>query len=425
MYTNSYQLLLHEKERNVKHKFFAALLLAIAPAAMAQSLSGMWDATITFNGQDIPFRLQIAGDGSNIQGWFFNGNEKEVSSGGSFQNETLVLNFDSYAAKLEAKLQDGALVGQYGPMLKKTYPVTAHRHQAEAGASAKAPSIDGLWEVAVKSSKGEKAWRLIVQQKSASNVEAAILRVDGDTGALTGGYRDGKFVLSHFSGGRPALVVLTPSSDGTLAVEMTDLHGSSELTATRPDVARARGLAPPTDPDHHTSVKNPSEPFRFSFPDLNGKIVSNTDARFQGKVVLVNITGSWCPNCHDEAPFLAELYRKYRSQGLEVVALSFEEEDQLKNPARLRAFMKEYGIDYTVLLGGVPDDRDAKLTQPVNLNSWPTTFFLGRDGRVRFVHAGFPGPASGDLYRQATHEFYAQVESLLAEKPATSTASLR
>jgi len=415
----------------VKTKLWAALLLAIAPAAWAQStgaqsLAGLWDATITFNGQDIPFRLQIAGQGSDLQGWLFNGEEKVVASGASFQNGSLVLNFDSYAAKLEAKLQDGALVGQYGPMLKKTYPVKAQRHQAVMfQGNASPPSINGLWEVAVKSSKGEQAWRLIVQQKSPGDVEAAILRVDGDTGALTGGFKDGHFVLSHFSGGRPALMILTPAADGTLAVDMTDLHGKSQLTATRPDVARAKGLSPPTDPDHHTTVKDAAEPFRFSAPDLSGKIVSNTDVRFQGKVVLVNVTGSWCPNCHDEAPFLAELYRKYRSQGLEVVALSFEEEDQLKDPTRLRAFMKEYGIDYTVLLAGTTEERDAKLTQPVNLNSWPTTFFLGRDGRVRFVHAGFPGPASGDLYRQATHEFYAQVESLLAEKPATSTASLR
>jgi thiol-disulfide isomerase/thioredoxin len=414
----------------VKTKLWVAVLFAIAPAALvqsswAQSLAGLWDATITFNGRDIPFRLEIAGDGSNLQGWLFNGDQRVVASGASFQNGSLVLNFDSYAAKLDAKLQDGALVGQYGPMLKKTYPVTAHRHKPEASSTASAPSIDGLWEVGVQSAKGEKAWRLIVQQKSASNVEAAILRVDGDTGALTGSYKDGKFVLSHFSGGRPSLMIMTPQSDGTLAIDMTDLHGTSQLTATRPDVARAKGLPAPTDPDHHTSVKDVSEPFRFSFPDLSGKIVSNTDARFQGKVVLVNVTGSWCPNCHDEAPFLAELYRKYRSKGLEVVALSFEEDDQLKNPTRLRAFMKEYRIEYTVLLGGTPDDRDAKLTQPVNLNSWPTTFFLGRDGRVRFVHAGFPGPASGALYHQTVKEFYAQVDSLLAEKPTTSTASLR
>jgi len=118
----------------VKTKFLAALLFAIAPAAFAQtntpSLSGLWDATITFGGQDIPFRLQIAGDGSNVKGWLFNGDEKLVASGASFHDGSLVLNFDSYAAKLELKLQDGALVGQYGPMLKKTFPVTAHRHQA-------------------------------------------------------------------------------------------------------------------------------------------------------------------------------------------------------------------------------------------------------------------------------------------------------
>jgi thiol-disulfide isomerase/thioredoxin len=411
----------------VKTRLLAALLFAIAPTALvlpgnaqSPSVAGLWDATITFNGSAIPFRLQIAGEGPSLRGWLFNGAEKEVAASASFKDGTLVLNFDSYAAKLEAKLQDGELVGTYGPMLKKTYPVTAHRHESAPAAAVSAPSINGLWEVAVKSSKGELAWRMIVQQKSASNMEAAILRVDGDTGALTGGFKDGKFVLSHFSGGRPALLIITPESDGTLAIDMTDLHGKSQLTARRPDVAREKGLPPPTDPDRNTSVKDASVPFRFSAPDLNGKIVSNTDARFQGKVVLVNVTGSWCPNCHDEAPFLAELYRKYHSQGLEVVALSFEEEDQLKDPTRLRAFIKEYGIGYTVLVAGTPDERDAKLTQPVNLNSWPTTFFLGRDGRVRFVHSGFPGPASGELYRQAAHEFYSQVESLLSEDRTAS-----
>ncbi|HTR38054.1 MAG TPA: TlpA disulfide reductase family protein [Bryobacteraceae bacterium] len=398
----------------MKTRLLTALLFAVAPVASAQSVAGLWDATIHFNNADIPFRLEIAGDGPSVRGWLFNGDDKVLATSGKFQNGSLVLNFDDYAAKLTATLKDGVLTGEYGPMLKKIYPVMARRHQTETKSSAKAPSISGLWEVDVNSAKGEKAWRFIVRQMG-GDVSAAILRVDGDTGALTGGYKDGKFTLSHFSGGRPSLLIVTPESDGTLAIDMTDLHGARELKAVRPAVARAEGLPSPEDPDHHTTVKDRSEPFRFSFPDLNGRLVSNTDARFQGKVVLVNVTGSWCPNCHDEAPFLEALYRKYHSQGLEIVALSFEEDEQLQNPARLRAFIKTYGIDYTVLLCGVPDDRDKKLTQPVNLNSWPTTFFLGRDGRVRFVHAGFPGPASGELYKQAAQEFYSQVESLLAE----------
>jgi peroxiredoxin len=274
----------------------------------------------------------------------------------------------------------------------------------------------GLWEIAVKSSKGESAWRFIVQQHG-GEVSAAILRVDGDTGALTGSYRDGKFVISHFSGVRPLLLELSLASDGSLDILE---NGKTKLSAVRAEQAHAKGVPDPTDPTRHTSVKDPNEAFRFSFPDLNGHMVSNADARFRGKVVLVNITGSWCPNCHDEAPFLAALYKKYRDQGLEIVALSFEEGDQLKDPARLRAFIQRYGIEYTVLLCGEPSEANAKLTQAVNWNSWPTTFFLGRDGRVRYVHAGFPSSASGELYKQAKDEFNAQVEGLLHENLRTA-----
>jgi thiol-disulfide isomerase/thioredoxin len=403
----------------MKIGFLALALLCLAPAVVAQNLAGVWDAAINFDGVEIPFRIGFSGDGTKVQGWFFNGDDKVLSTSGHFDRGALVLKFAHYATRLEATLKDGTLEGQYGPVLKKFYSIRATPSIKPAESSTAAPVIDGLWEIAVQSPKGESAWRLIVRQ-SGSDVSAAILRVDGDTGALTGRYRDGKFVLSHFSGARPSLLILTPAVDGTLAVSLTSLHGHSDLTASRPEAARAKGLAEPTDPSRHTSVQDPAVPFAFRFPDLNGKLVSNTDSRFEGKVVVVNVLGSWCPNCHDEAPFLAELYHQYRNQGLEVVALAFEEGEQLKDPARLRAFIQQYGIEYTVLLAGEPSELNAKLPQGVNLNSWPTTFFLGRDGRVRAVHAGFPGPASGDLHRQAIEEFQSVVQRLLTESVRSS-----
>jgi thiol-disulfide isomerase/thioredoxin len=133
--------------------------------------------------------------------------------------------------------------------------------------------------------------------------------------------------------------------------------------------------------------------------------------------VIVAIGGSWCPNCHDEAPFLMELYRKYHARGLEIVALSFEEGEQLKNPDRLRAFIKKYGIEYPVLLCGDTSELEAKIPQAVNLNSWPTSFFLGRDGKVRSVHAGFAGRATGDMHIRLKEEVTALVEKLLKERP--------
>lgn len=165
------------------------------------------------------------------------------------------------------------------------------------------------------------------------------LRIDCDTGTLTGVYRNGVFRLSHFSGARPLLVEATPLPDGSLDLV---LNGKDKHRALRTEQARAANLPAPTGSFAHTSFVS-GEPFRFSFPDLNGRTVSNIDARFDGKMVLVAISRSWCPNCHDEAPFLESLYRKYRQQGLELVALSFEEADQLRNPERLRAFIKQYG----------------------------------------------------------------------------------
>jgi peroxiredoxin len=402
---------------------FVLALLALGAAAQAQSLTGTWQAAITINDKEFPFRLELATDSAKgtAQGWFFNGDVRVPSTSGSFQNGTLLLNFDHIATKFQATLKDGVLEGQYGPYSKELRPIKARRLAETPTDLAKVvPQIAGLWELeGIDSKKGEKAWRLIVTQ-SGAEVSAAILRVDGDTGTLTGRLQaDGTFLLSHFSGARPALLSLRVNTDGTLAARLTGPRNASDLTATRPAIARNKGLPEPTDPARHSTVKDPAEPFQFSFTDLNGKTVSNTDARFQGKVVLVNITGSWCPNCHDEAPYLEALYRKYHSAGLEIVALSFEDDEQLKDPTRLRAFIKQYGLEYTVLLAGQTSELSAKLPQAVNLDSWPTTFFLGRDGRVHAVHAGFPGPASGELHRAALREFEAEVESLLGGEGAS------
>jgi thiol-disulfide isomerase/thioredoxin len=393
---------------------FLALSFFLLPAAFAQSLTGLWDATIDVNGTPIPFRLELSADTTHAQGSFFNGEDRETSVSGAYDNGTLTLNFDSYAAVLRLKFADGALDGEY---TARNRPQHVHAVRAAAHkAAANAPNIDGLWYMEnVPSSKGEKAWNLIVKQ-NAGEVRASILRVDGDTGTLEGAYDGSKFVLSHFDGARPAVVHITPTPDGNLSVALVgQQRNGAAILAVRPAIARAQGLALPTGPNEHTAVKDASQPFPFSFPDLSGKIVSNTDPRFRGKVVLINITGSWCPNCHDEAPFLAEIYNKYRAQGLEIVALSFEEAEQLQNPTRLRAFIKQAGIKYTVLLGGETGSAKEKLSQALNWDAWPTTFFVGRDGLVKAVHAGFPSPGSGDLYKQEKQEFIATVERLLAE----------
>jgi len=403
------------------------LVLALAFAAPAltraqapsQSLSGLWDAAVVVNGLEIPFRFEIAGSGAAISGSFFNGDEKVTSTGGKFDNGSLTLNFDHYATQIEAGLVNGRLAGVYN-RATGFYPFYAKRFTPPAAFPNEVPAIDGLWTIgSVNSNKGESAWRFIVRQ-SGAEVTAAILRVDGDTGALSGTYRQGKFIVSHFSGARPLVLELTPQKDGSLEILR---NRTEKMVAIRDTEAKLKGVAEPTDPSRHSSVKDPTEPFKFAFPDITGKIVTNKDERFRNKVIIIGIGGSWCPNCHDEAPFLSELYTKYKDKGLEIVELSFEEEAQkAKGFPRLLAFNKRYGVNYTVLLAGDQADVQEKVPQIHNLNSFPTTIFIGRDGLVRSVHAGFAGAVSGVFHSSAKEEITANVERLLAES-ATTTRS--
>jgi thiol-disulfide isomerase/thioredoxin len=398
-------------------------LIAVAALhsnATAQQLTGLWDGTIDIEKLKIAFAFEISGAGNDIKGSFFNGDEKVTSTSGRLSGKSLVLNFDHYATKLDATFEDGVLKGTYGSARRGFNQFEAVPHRDVPVASGKAPEIGGLWEIENESPKGEHAWRFIVHQTGA-RVSAAILRVDGDTGLLVGDWKEGKYILNHYDGARAFVLEVEPKDDGTLSLNIKGLHAPDKpLTAIRPAAARSKGLLEPADFTKFTTVRDPREPFRFSFPDLKGNIVSNTDPKFRDKVVLINITGSWCPNCHDEAPFLAEVYRRYHSLGLEIVALDFEEAEQLKDLTRLPAFIKNYGIDYTYLVAGSPNELAAKIPQAVNLNSWPTTFFLGRDGRVRAVHAGFAAPASGEFHAELRKEFTATVERLLAETTQAS-----
>jgi peroxiredoxin len=410
-------------------KLFATFLLLTISAIAQDPIAGTWVGSATVHGQQVPVRLAITGSGNDLHAALLNGPEKSLASSAVFTSNHLVVTFNYYAKTLDATLADGRLTGSFGTAATH-YAVSFNSHDAATNSSGShGQDINGDWEIAVKSAKGESAWQLRVEpvHEGGGEVKAVIQRIDGDTGSLYGWWTGGAYQISHFTAAGPALYSLVPQADGTLLVSnqlRADVNDQQNLVARRPAQARAAKLVGPTDPTQQTTVKDPSARFKFSFPDLSGKVVSNTDPQFDGKVVIVAIGGSWCPNCHDEAPFLESLYKQFHGRGLEIVSLSFEEGDQLKDPERLRAFIARYGLTYTVLVAGDTDQLNEKIPQAVNLNCWPTSFFLGRDGRVREVHAGFAGPANPPAHEALMREVTELVERLLAEPVPAQSASL-
>lgn len=432
---------------------FASIGVSAVHAQSAKSLDGRWDAQLVrSNGDTIPFRLDLAANGDAVKGTFYNGFQPfDATTGGSFHDGKLDLQIDHYLTAIHASLKDGALVGDVSTQNRAStagYTFRAVRH-VQAKETAGTPQVAGSYIIPLEtpSAKGEKAFHFIVDQRG-SEIAATILRVDGDTGAYTGTFQDGKWRLSHFDGSRPGVIEVTPQADGTLAVEQNpgvkqkatqqttqasnkaygeeapvDSRYTPKLIAYKEDVALAKGLPQPENYSTHTTVRDTNEVFAFNFPDVNGKLISNEDPRFKDKVVVAVVTGTWCPNCHDEAQYLVQLDRKYRDKGLAIVALDFEEPEQQASLDREKAFVKQYGVNYTYLIAGAPAEMWEKVPQAVNLNTWPATLFIGRDGKVKSVHSGFASPASGRFNDELKAEFTAQIEQLLAERAVTQTAS--
>jgi len=202
-------------------------------------------------------------------------------------------------------------------------------------------------------------------------------------------------------------------SDGTLAGDFwSGLAFHEKWTAKRDAGAKlpdAYGL---------TAMRPGTKHFDFAFPDLSGKTVSSQDPQFRGKVLIVALAGSWCPNCHDEAAFLAPLYQDYRGKGLEIVSLMFEHFGDFPRAAEAtQRFRQHYGIEYTTLIAGISNKDEAakKLPMLQSFVAFPTTIFIDRKGNVRKIHTGYSGPATGDHYEQFVKEVKTTLDQLLEE----------
>lgn len=419
---------------------FAAFVAIFSPLAFASanhpvsasSINGIWQGTATVRGQQVPVRLQINGTPGHLNAALLNGPERAAASSVLYQEGKLLISFNYFARTLEANIADDQISGTFGltthaPHGSPRVPLVLHR-QAEPSSALPGPDIRGEWEIAVSSNKGESAWLLHVQPEATTSIRAVIQRIDGDTGSLYGTWDGHQYTVSHFTAAGPALYAIAPQPDGTLRVSNLIASDalkpqSVNLVARRPSQARQENLAAPTESTEQTRMKDPAATFTFSFPDLSGKQVSSSDPRFHDKVVIVAIGGSWCPNCHDEAPFLESLYKQFHFRGLEIVDLSFEEDDQLQDPVRLRAFIQRYGITYPVLVAGTPDQLNEKIPQAEHLNCWPTSFILGRDGRVREIHAGFAGPANPQAHQALQQQVTSLIQKLLSEPAPNRQAS--
>lgn len=325
--------------------------------------------------------------------------------------DSLLIDIPDFAATITALPRGDSLTGYYrnvGNRGPREIPFRASRGTWPAEPAP--PTIVGRWD-ANWILDGRTSPRVVELRNATSGLEGTIVSNTGDYGLFWGRAEADSFSLSHFDGSY--VYMLTGRLDGDT---LRGIFHAGIRTQTPFVAVRSTGRPHLRDPLEITQAD--SSVFRFSFPNLDGQVVTEKDPRFKGKVVLVDIFGTWCPTCHDAAPVLTGLWRKYHDRGLEIVGLAYEVTgDPATDGRQLRVFQEKFAVPYDLLLAGTNDTQAAAATQPqlTGFTSFPTSIFIGRDGKVRKVHAGFYGPAMGAAHSNMIRQFEQTIEQLLAE----------
>ncbi|WP_317899052.1 TlpA disulfide reductase family protein [Aurantibacillus circumpalustris] len=259
------------------------------------------------------------------------------------------------------------------------------------------PLFEGKWEVTFSPNEKEssKAIGIFKHLEQTDYITGTFLTETGDYRYLEGIKNGNQLFLSAFDGSHAFLFTAEYSNETLSGTFYSGSSWQESWIGKRNPTFKLR------DAEEISFAKNKDEKLNFSFPNLEGKQISLSDKRYENKPVVVQIMGSWCPNCMDESAYFSTIYKLYKDQGLEIIALAFEKttdfEKAKKQVARLKTRLN---IDYEILITQQTgkDKASETLTALNKITAFPTTLFLNKEHKVVKVHTGFNGPATGNEY---------------------------
>ncbi|MCK5637324.1 MAG: TlpA family protein disulfide reductase, partial [Flavobacteriaceae bacterium] len=167
-----------------------------------------------------------------------------------------------------------------------------------------------------------------------------------------------------------------------------------------------------------TFLKEGHDEIEFSFPGLDGMPIALNNEKYQNKVIILQILGTWCPNCMDETKFYAEWYKKNKNKGVEIIGLAYEVKPDFEYARnRVQTMKEKLKVDYDFVIAGTSTTKSASESLPMlnKVISFPTTIIIDKKGKVRRIHTGFSGPATGVYYEKFVDEFNQLMKELIDE----------
>lgn len=408
----------------------AFLLLSSFSNVQAQQKAlqnGVWRGVFKIGDLDVPFNFEVKnGTGKEPVFTAINGERRDDFQAEFISGDSIKVSLNTFETAWFAIIEkDGSLSGVQKSLIPgntgrilsfKAEPGKSYRFTEPGKEIEPKADLSGKWvlKITPDATAGDKSApdRVAVFEQNGNKINGIILSVSGDSRELQGDVQGDEFQLSGVTGSSPAYVKGKINSDNSISGAIgANAHpvlfeGVKDDKAALPDAYALTFLKPGYDK------------LDFTFPDLNRKPVSLSDEKYKGKVVVVEIMGSWCPNCIDQITFLAPWYKENKSKGVEAIALAFEAKDDLtfaKNA--LTKLKNRYDMQYDILFAGKTGVNAVaeKLPAIDKFLAFPTTIIIGRDGKVKEIHTGFSGKGTGQFYQDYVTKWNADLAKLISE----------
>lgn len=402
--------------------WISVTVLAIKMDATPVLQTGIWKGVLLrTDGYKIVFNFTAVKQKNKLVLYVQNAGEKLLVDSVIQRDDSVWIQMPFFASGFALKIKpDGNLEGNYIKNFgsrKQIIPFTALHGNATRYPAISKPlyNLSGKWAVTFEG-KSDLATKAVGEFKQTTDgtITGTFLTPTGDYRYLEGTANADSIQLSAFDGGHAILFTAKLDNDSTIshAVVYNGLTGKQTWTAVKNDKAEL--------PDGYQITKlRPGESrLNFTFKDTNGKPVSINDELYKNKVIIIQILGSWCPNCMDETAFLSNYYKQNKQRGVEIIGLAYERsEDFEESRIALKPFQKKFDVQYPFLITGVSvsDDKKTEKTLPQldNIQAFPTTIFVGKNGEVAKIHTGYSGPATGDHYEAFKKEFDEEINGLI------------
>lgn len=387
----------------MKNLVFILCIFTLSLQSQTQIAEGIWRGVLTLdkkNQVELPFTFNVFYADGQPTITIFNAEETIVVDEITQKGDSLFIKMPVFDSEFRLRLFPGIMQGNWINHSRKDnnviqFDATFGRMHRFNGASLVRSHFEGKWETTFGAGTPDSSKAIGLFKQKMQKVTGTFLTESGDYRYLEGIADGTKLYLSCFDGSHAFLFVGNiDANDIVTGTFYSGAHWKEKWVAKKNENFELR------DPYSITKTVK-KEPLEFSYMNLEGKKVSLADERYKDKVVIVQIMGSWCPNCMDETAYLAQIYNKYKDKGVEIIALAYEKTpDFEKAKANVGRLKSKYSAQYEFLITGLSGAANASKSLPwlSSVSAFPTTLYLNKKHEIAKVYTGYNGPATGNAY---------------------------